>query len=256
MTALSPTKILVFGASGQTGKYVTKFALESSSGYVVVAFVRTPDKLRSLLRDLGVQQSAIDARLQIVQGDLTDADAIKNVIREKLSPETGDVIINCAGKPKACSLCGGAPLLPDAVRAIVQGMREKGLKRFLNQMGAMTVDKRLRRDPSYYPKKCIVRFCGPLMCIRGMVGDNEQVAPFLYKECADIEWIVSRPGLLVEGKSKCGEKYTMGVVWKEPFLTAYVDLGEWTVRAVFEDNLVHTSPTPGYVARSAQKPSS
>jgi len=191
-------------------------------------------------------------RLQIFQGDLTDEDAIRRAIRDNLSAETKDVIINCAGKPKSFSCCVGPPLIPDVLRVVVATMREKNLKRLLNQMGAMTVDKRLRGDPSYYPKKCGVRVCGPLMCIRGMLGDNEQVSPFLYTECDDIEWIVTRPGLLTDRKTKITPgKTKMGVVRKEPMSTAFVDLGAWTLEAVFDDSLVHTSPIPGYVSSSA-----
>jgi hypothetical protein len=32
-------------------------------------------------------------------------------------------------------------------------------------------------------------------------------------------------------------------------VTSYVDLGEWTAKAVFDANLVHTSPSLAYVKR-------
>ncbi len=245
-----PPKILLFGASGCTGKYVAKFALEA--GHEVLAFVRSEQKIRGLMNQVGVNPpNLVDQNLRIIVGDLTNADQIRDAVRQ-LSSENGDVIINCAGKPKGFSLCGGKPLIPDVVRTIVQTMRECGLKRFLNQAGAMTTDKRLYKDPSYYPKKCMVCCCGPLLCIRGMVTDNSLLAPYIYRECDDIEWIVTRPGYLVEKPSKCSPNGAigslgMGVVGKEPFSTTFVDLGQWTAKAVFDDTLVHTSPVPGYV---------
>ena len=104
MSAFAAQKILIFGASGNTGKYVTKFALESSKNYFVIAFVRNPEKLQKLLREIDVDPDAVlsSGRLQIFQGDLTDEDAIRRAIRDNLSAETKDVIINCAGRPKSC----------------------------------------------------------------------------------------------------------------------------------------------------------
>lgn len=244
------SKILLFGASGQTGRYVTKFALEQ--GYEVIAFVRSPQKLTGLLlKDFGLPQSQLDAQLKILEGDLRDDNAVRSAVRDSgLSQANNDVVVNCAGKPKAWGCFGGEPLIPGVVVAVVETMREVGLKRFLNQMGAMTTDPRGKKDPSYVPKKIMVRLCGPLMCIRGMVTDNELVAPYIYKQCADLEWIVSRPGLLVEKPSKCvGGKWEMGVVKKEPMTTIFADLGAWTLRAVFDDSLVQKAPIPGHVKK-------
>ena len=122
---------------------------------------------------------------------------------------------------------------------------EIGLKRILIQTGAMSADTRLDRDPSYLFKKFMVTFMSPLMWIKGMVSDNHALVPYVYREMDDLEWIVSRPGLLAEKPSKGA----LGVATSEAFVTSFVDLGEWTAKAVFDADLVHTAPVLAYVKR-------
>jgi len=245
---MAPPKVLLFGGSGKTGRYVAKFALEADHN--VIAFVRNPDKLRSVLGEVGVSPALMENNLKILQGDLTDLNAVRSAVRDSgLSHANGDVIIECAGKPKGCEILAGKPMLLPAVRAIAETMREIGLKRILIQTGAMTSDTRLYRDPSYLFKACLVTFMSPLMCIKGMVSDNYALAPYVYREMDDMEWIVSRPGLLAEKPSRSTDAKALGVAWSEAFVTSYVDLGEWTAKAVFNADLVHTSPSLAYVKR-------
>jgi putative NADH-flavin reductase len=61
-------KILIFGATGKTGLEVVKQALKQ--GNEVRAFVRNPQKMA--IEDTG---------LTLVQGDVTDADAVMNAVK-------------------------------------------------------------------------------------------------------------------------------------------------------------------------------
>ena len=245
---MAPPKVLLFGGSGQTGRYVAKFALEAD--HDVIAFVRNPDKLRSVLGEVGVSPALMQDKLKVLEGDLTDLNAVRSAVRDSgLSHANGDVIIECAGKPKAFQILAGKPMLLPAVRAIAETMREIGLKRILIQTGAMSVDPRLDRDPSYPFKTFMATFMSPLMWIKGMVSDNHALVPYVYREMDDLEWIVSRPGLLAEKPSKKTDAKALGVARSEAFVTSFVDLGEWTAKAVFNADLVHTAPVLAYVKR-------
>ena len=134
---MAPPKVLLFGGSGGTGRYVAKFALEAD--HKVIAFVRNPAKLRSVLREVGVSPALVEKN-EDLEGDLTDLNAVRSAVRDSgLSHANGDVIIECAGKPKSCQILAGKPMLLPAVRAIAETMREIGLKRILIQTGAMSV---------------------------------------------------------------------------------------------------------------------
>mmetsp|Transcript_14272 Transcript_14272/g.60386 ORF Transcript_14272/g.60386 Transcript_14272/m.60386 type:complete len:98 (-) Transcript_14272:1891-2184(-) len=58
MRRMAPSKVLLFGGSGGTGRYVAKFALEVD--HKVIAFVRNPAKLRSVLREVGVSPALVE----------------------------------------------------------------------------------------------------------------------------------------------------------------------------------------------------
>jgi len=60
-------RIVVFGATGKTGRHVWRQALEQ--GHEVTVFVRSPQK---------IEQS--DAKLHIVQGDVFDAEVVANAV--------------------------------------------------------------------------------------------------------------------------------------------------------------------------------
>ena len=76
---MSPPKLLLFGAAGQTGRYVVKTALED--GKHVIAFVRNPDRLLAALAEVGVDAALISSGL-VVAGNMTDLDAVRRVVRE------------------------------------------------------------------------------------------------------------------------------------------------------------------------------
>jgi len=55
--------------------------------------------------------------------------------------------------------------------------------------------------------------------------------------------------LLAEKPSKKTDAKALGVARSEAFVTSFVDLGEWTAKAVFNADLVHTAPVLAYVKR-------
>ena len=65
--------VMLTGASGFLGLHILQRLLDQ--GHQVRAFVRTPAKLRQNLEPLGVDPD--DPRIEVVQGDMTDAGAVK-----------------------------------------------------------------------------------------------------------------------------------------------------------------------------------
>ncbi|TKJ99440.1 NmrA family transcriptional regulator [Plantibacter flavus] len=107
-------KLIIFGATGRTGMHLVEQAL--ANGHDVVAFIRNPAKL-DLRHD----------RLRVVQGELTDAVAVEDVIR-------GADAVLATLTPQ---IVGGSGDMPVAAgtRNIVAAMRTHGVRRLVFSWG-------------------------------------------------------------------------------------------------------------------------
>ena len=102
-------KVIVFGASGRTGKLVVEKALEN--GYNVTAFVRDANKL-----------SLSHSSLTVIQGDGTKIEDVSNAIKEQ------NVVISCLG---ANNGLGKTTILHEMTKNIVQGMKENQVSKII-----------------------------------------------------------------------------------------------------------------------------
>ncbi len=100
-------KFLVLGATGRTGVPFVKRALDQ--GHQVTALVRRPD-------------ATVDARAQIVSGDVTDAAVIAAAARGH------DVVISTLG---ANNVRKTPTLITDTVRAVIASAKTSGVDRFV-----------------------------------------------------------------------------------------------------------------------------
>lgn len=108
-------RVLVLGATGNLGRRLIPALL--THNHSVVAYVRSPKKLESLLPPPVYQQ------LTVVTGDATDSTAIKTAI---LSTQC-EAVINTAGV--AAMAPWGKSDLPVIFRAVLEGVREAGMER-------------------------------------------------------------------------------------------------------------------------------
>jgi len=123
-------RVLVLGATGNLGSRLIPALL--THGHNVVAYVRSPDKLESLL------PTSVYERIKVVKGDATDPTSIKTAILD-----TGcDAVINTAGV--AALAPWGKSDLPRIFRAVFDAVREAGVDRkgplrvwFLGGMGVL-----------------------------------------------------------------------------------------------------------------------
>ena len=101
-------KVIIFGATGGIGKWAVKHA--KLKGYEVTVFVRNSSKIQ-------------DKEIIIIQGSISDYEAVKNAISGK------DAVIWCAGIPmekyeKKESLEGH--------KVLIQAMKETRVKRLID----------------------------------------------------------------------------------------------------------------------------
>lgn len=103
-------RILVFGATGLTGKEVVKTAL--GRGHQVTAFVRSPEKLDDI--------DGVD----VVEGDITDAAAVSAAVKDH------DAVVSELGGNKPWH---HSREIVTAVGHIIAACREHGVNRFVYQ---------------------------------------------------------------------------------------------------------------------------
>ncbi len=101
-------KLTIFGATGISGKLLTKQALDE--GYKVTAYARNPSKL-----------DFSHPNLYIVQGELNNLAAIKQAI------EGADAVISLLGPPGRVRGC----FVSEGMANIVKAMKEKNINRLI-----------------------------------------------------------------------------------------------------------------------------
>ncbi len=101
-------KILIFGATGPTGRHLIEQALEQN--HEVTAFARTPSKIE-ITHD----------NLSIAQGDATDPAAVENAVAGH------DAVLCAIGAPGMDT----SRIRERATRVILDAMKQTGVRRFI-----------------------------------------------------------------------------------------------------------------------------
>jgi putative NADH-flavin reductase len=161
-------KVVLFGASGGTGREVVRQAL--AQGHAVTAFVRDPVKL-------AIEHSG----LTVVKGDVADYAAVERAVRDQ------DAAIVALG---ASTLLKRDPTLVDGVRCIASTMQRTGVRRlvYLSFLGV-----RGGRSQLSFLGRTIV---APLL-LRNVVADHEAKEAIVRQ--SGLDWTIVRPPRLTNG---------------------------------------------------------
>ncbi|HZA17485.1 MAG TPA: SDR family oxidoreductase [Pseudonocardiaceae bacterium] len=162
------TTIAVFGATGKTGRLVVERAL--AAGHEVRALVRDPAKL-----------TATGERLTVVKGDVLDAAAVGETVRD------AEVVLSLFGHVP------GSPktLQTDGTQLIVDAMHRHGVKRIISLSGGGLRDAQDRPKLSDH----IIRFL--LKTMAGHVlADAEHHLEVL--QASGLDWTVVRAPRLLD----------------------------------------------------------
>ena len=156
--------IVVFGASGATGRHVVGQALQA--GHTVVAFCRNPAKL-----------NLVHERLTSIQGDVSDFGAVERAVRG------ADAVLSALGV--------GRPLKPDptvveGVRNIVTAMEKTDRRKFVYLSTNAVAEN--RQDAGFLIRNIVAKIA------RHEISDHEKKEEIVKK--SSIDWIIVRaPGL-------------------------------------------------------------
>ena len=214
--------LLVFGATGQTGRHFTRLALEQ--GYRVRAVARDPAKVTTMHPDLTVVRGSVTGEVDV----------------DELASGT-DAVVMMIGD---AALQRERTVNTDFVRRLVPAMRRQGVARLLYQAGGLSA------APG-------TQLALPLRLLRATVArqyigqheDNEAVMRYLSDEALDIEWMVHRAGIGSDGPSK-------GVLHRSSravSIATFEDCAAYNLRTVMDASAVHTCDVSSYRSSSVDQ---
>ena len=175
-------KLLIFGATGGTGKLVVQQSL--SKGHEVTAFVRNPEKL-----------VISDPSLNIVRGDILQPSTIDLIMPGH------DAVLCCIGAPANKAL----QLRSEGTKNILASMKKNGVSRFICQTSLGFDDSKivLNNTPFVF-RKIIVPFL-----LKKTFAEHSVQERFITQ--SDTNWTIVRPGTMINsvmtGQYKHGFDY-------------------------------------------------
>jgi putative NADH-flavin reductase len=204
-------RIVVFGASGRTGREVVQQCLARQ--HAVTAFVRRADKLA--LRH---------PQLQVVESDVSDAPAVSRTIANH------DAVVSTLGV--------GVPFKPDpavvdGIRHILAGMSVAGVRRLIYQ--SFIGVRESRAGVGF-----VLRFVAPLP-LRHEIADHESKEALV--RASDLDWTIVRPPKLTDapatGAYRVGEDIS---TWAPVPTLARADVAGFIVRELEQPQFVRKAP--------------
>ncbi len=162
-------KLIIFGATGATGKHMVEQALEQ--GHLVTAFVRDPSKL-------GIMHS----NLTITKGDLMDASSIIPAMQGQ------DAVLCTIGAPANKT----GTIRSEGTKNIIQAMKTAGVKRLICQtsLGYGDSIKLLDQTPFIF-KHIIVPFI-----LKKAFADHSLQEEYIKQ--SQLDWVIARPANLTD----------------------------------------------------------
>jgi putative NADH-flavin reductase len=160
--------LLVFGASGGTGRQVVHQAL--AQNHSVTAFVRNPAKLRT-----------VHPQLTMVTGDVSDPLAVATAVRGQ------DAVVSALG---AATPLRRDPTLVQGIGHIVEAMTQAGARRLIYQSFIGVGDS--QEEAGFF-----IRHVAPLL-LRHPIADHEAKERLIMK--SELQWTIVRPPKLTNGR--------------------------------------------------------
>ena len=204
-------RVLVFGASGRTGRLVVEESLER--GYEVLAFVRNQSKFDLSLPGLSVES-----------GDVTVASDVDRAVPK--SEVVVSVLGQATNSPRdVCSL---------GIRNIVDSMSKHGVKRLICLSDYGNGETRT--------KGLYARFLW--VVIRAHLMDKEKMEDAI--RSSGLDWTIVRPTMLTAGPKtgmyRVGPDIKVGLMPK----ISRRDLAEFITKQVTDTSFIGASPSISY----------
>lgn len=208
-------KLVIFGASGGTGRLIVEQALDQ--GYDVTAFVRTPEKLELK-----------HEKLNVVQGDVMQLNAVVQAV------EGQDAVLCALGMPAM----NKDKLRAKGTRNIIQAMKKTAVKRLICQSG-LGISESRKILPLHYRA-----FILPLL-LRYVFADHEVQEEYIKK--SGLDWVIVRPANLTDKKRTGAYQHGFSKLAKSMTLKiSRADVAAFMLKQLNENEYLHKTPAISY----------
>ena len=208
-------KILIFGASGGTGRHLLDQGL--SQGHIVTAFLRNPAKLE-LSHD----------NLHLFQGDVLQPASVNEAIQNQ------EAVLSALGAPASDK----SMLRAKGTKNIIDAMEKSGVRRFICQASLGYGDSRQRLP-------FIMKYLIAPVFLRHAFADHE-----LQEKCikeSKLDWIIARPGNLTDGPLTGKYQHGPADSLKGSNLKiSRADVADFMLKQLNDDTYLHQTPGLSY----------
>lgn len=208
--------LLIFGATGGTGRELVKQALEL--GHSVTAFVRNPAKLTVQHRNL-----------RIVKGNVLDYPSVEHAVAGS------DAVLSALGHKRWFIK---TTILSDGTRNIINAMEKHGVKRFVCETSLGVGDSRGRLGIYY------TFFVVPVI-IYFYYKDKELQERYIKQ--SSLDWVIVRPGQLTNGRKRGTYRHSPDIGSR--ILTVRIsraDVGDFMLRQLTDNIYLHRTVGVAY----------
>jgi putative NADH-flavin reductase len=204
-------KVVIFGATGQTGRQLIERAV--ASGHVVTAFVRDPARL-----------DVPSGPVRVAQGDVLDSASVDSVVADQ------EAVLVALGSATR----GSPPVLPQGIRHILDAMERHGARRIVVLSAAGALHER----------------AGSLVGSLGL-WVARAFLPGVYREhramleelrTRNLDWIAVRPVILTNGP-RTGRYRVVGEgIPRGGYRVSRADVADFMIRQLTSDEFVRKMP--------------
>lgn len=208
-------KLLVFGATGGTGRQVVEQALEQ--GHTVTAFTRTPAKL-------DIQHP----NLKVTQGDVMDLPSVEQAVQNQ--------------EAVVCIL-GSGPQLKSNIRSagtrqIIRAMEQTGVQRFICQSTMGIGDS--WGSLNFFWKYIMFGFI-----LRYVFADHKLQESYVQQ--SNLAWTIIRPGAFVDGGRTGQYRHGFSGTDKTSQLKiTRADVADFILKQLSDEAYLHQAPSLSY----------
>jgi putative NADH-flavin reductase len=202
-------KIVVFGASGKTGKVFLKKALEMDN-LQITAFVRNPESLSDIQNN----------KFSVLKGDVLDMESVENAVINQ------DVLVVLLGTK------GNKPttVYSEGTMNMLQAMKKYQVKKMicLSSAGVMG------NDAGFVFTKIII----PLFLKHPFKDKRKQIEMLLANK--DIDWVIVRPPEIVDKPQKNDFKVSLEKTYSDKITVG--DLVDFLITQIDSNHYIRQMP--------------